>query len=511
MVKRLNALLRDKMPKSVKLMFKPMGILPALVTPFTEDGTKVDDEQLRALVNYCVKHGVHGVVPCGTTGEFVNMSIEEKKHVIDVVVDEANGKVAVVAGTGASGTEQALEMTAYAKDAGADAALLVTPYYLKPTSRGIYEHYFTVASKVDLPLILYNIPQCTGLALPWQMVEDLAQVPNVVGVKDSSGQLSFILAVLEKVRDKINVMCGHDEVVIGALAAGASGAILASANFIPDVWVDIYNSVQKGDMQKARELQYQVQKIARITVGAGAVAAKEALNLMGISVGPVRLPLSVGGELTYEAREELRLDLEKIGKMKARPVKFEAEEKALEERFKAVHITPEMIRGFKLRIGEALAGEGAEVAHIDLMLGAKDGPIGEAYARAKANPTPGHEPLVAILEPNVLVKPVTLMVPTVTIRNMRQASMVYGPAQTGVAKAVADGLANDTFPKSAAEELMIIANVFVHPSAVDRQRVYINNYKAMRHALRRAVEGRPSANEVLENKDRSRHPFKYTP
>jgi 5,6,7,8-tetrahydromethanopterin hydro-lyase len=233
--------------------------------------------------------------------------------------------------------------------------------------------------------------------------------------------------------------------------------------------------------------------------------------MIGIKVGPVRLPLSVGGELSYEAREELRLDLEKIGKIKVKTVKFEVEEKTLEERFKAVHITPEIIRGFKLRVSEALAGDGAEVAHIDLMIGVKAGPVGEAYARAKANPTPGHEPLVAILEPNVLVKPVTLIVPTVTIKNMRQASMVFGPAQAAVAKAVADSLADGSVPKGAVEELMIIANVFVHPSAVDRQRVYINNYKAMRHAIRRAVEGRPFADDVIRNKDRSKHPFKYTP
>ncbi len=492
-------------------MFKPKGILPALVTPFTDDGKKIDEDQMRTLVDHCIKLGVHGVVPCGTTGEFVNMTVEERKRVIDLVVDQVNDRVAVVAGTGASGTNQALEMAKYAKDVGADAALIVTPYYLKPTNRGIYEHYFTIASQVDLPIILYNIPQCTGLPLPWQMVEDLAQIPNIVGIKDSSGQLSLILTVLEKVRDKINVMCGHDEVVVAALAAGASGAILASANFIPDVWVEIYNSVEKGDLQKARELQYKVQKIARITAASGAVGTKEALNMIGIKVGPVRLPLSVGGELTYEAREELRLDLEKIGKIKAKPIKFEIEEKVLEERFKAVHITPEVIRGFKLRVSEALAGDGSEVAHIDLMIGVKDGPVGEAYARAKANPTPGHEPLVAILEPNVLVKPVTLMVPTVTIKNMRQASMVFGPAQAGVAKAVADSLADGAIPKDIAEDLIIIANVFVHPSAVDRQRVYINNYKAMRHAIRRGIEGRPFVDEVAENKDRSKHPFKYTP
>ncbi|MGC8940151.1 MAG: 4-hydroxy-tetrahydrodipicolinate synthase [Candidatus Bathyarchaeia archaeon] len=492
-------------------MFKPEGIMPALVTPFTDDGVAVDEERLRVLVNRCIELGVHGVVPCGTTGEFVNMTTEEKKRVIKVVVDEVNGRVPVIAGTGASGTDQALEMTKYAKDVGADAVLIVTPFYLKPADRGIYEHYDTIASKVDMPIILYNIPQCTGLPLPWQMVEDLAQIPNIVGLKDSSGQLSFILAVLEKVRDKINVLCGHDEVVVAALAAGCSGAILASANVIPDIWVQMYNHIKNGELQKARELQYKVQKIARIIAGSGAVGAKEALNMMKIKVGPVRKPLSVGGELTYEAREELRLDLEKIGKIKPKMVTFEIAEKPIEERFMAINITPEIIKDFKLRVGEALAGSGAEVAHIDLIIGRSDGPVGEAFAKAKAAPTPGHEPLLAILEPNLTVKPITLIVPTVTITSMRQASMVYGPAQTAVAKAVIDSVADGTIPREAAEDLIIIANVFVHPTAVDRQRVYINNYKAMRHAIRKAIEGRPSIDELIENKERSKHPFKYTP
>lgn len=492
-------------------MFKPQGIMPALVTPFTEDGKQVNEEALRSVVRYCFELGVSGLVPCGTTGEFVNLTTEEKKKVISAVIDEANGKIKVVAGTGSSGTDQALEMTKYAKDAGADAALIVTPYYLKPVDRGIYEHYDTIASQVDLPIILYNIPQVTGLSLPWQMVEDLAQIPNIVGVKDSSGQLGFILAVLEKVRDKINVMCGHDEIVVGALAAGCSGAILASANFMPDVWVRIQNAVEKGDLQTARELQYKVQKIARITAKSGPVGTKQALTMMGIKVGPVRLPLSVGGELTYEEREELRLDLEKIGKIKPKPVTFEIAEKKLEERFTAIDITPQVIRDFKLRIGEALAGKDAEVAHIDLLIGEKTGPMGEAYTKAKVAPSSGHEPLLAILEPNMAVKPATVIVPTVTIRSMRQASMVYGPAQTAVAKAVADSVADGTIPKAAVDDLIIIASVFVHPTAVDRQRVYINNYKAMRHALRKAVENRPTVEEMLENKERSKHPFKYTP
>ena len=492
-------------------MFEPKGIFPALVTPFTKDGKKVNEEQLRALVNRCIELGVSGVVPCGTTGEFVNMTVEERKRVIDIVVDEVNGRVAVIAGTGASSTQQALEMTRYAKDAGADAALVVTPYYLKPTNRGVYQHFHTIASEVDFPIILYNIPQCTGVWLTWQMVEDLAQIPNIVGLKDSSGELRYMLAVLEKVRDKINVLCGHDEVVVAALAAGASGAILASANVIPDIWVQIYQHVQKGELKKARELQYKVQKIARIIAGSGAVGAKEALKMVGLKVGPVRLPLSVGGELSYEAKEELRLDLEKIGKIKPQPIKFEITEKPLEERFAAVEVTPQIIKDFNIRIGEALAGQEPEVAHIDLMIGRKDGPLGEAYAKAKASPAPGHEPLLAILEPNLAVKPTTLIVPTVTIRSMRQASMVYGPAQAAVAKAVVDSVADGTIPKEAVDELLIIANVFVHPAAVDRQRVYINNYKAMRHAIRRAIEGRPTIDNLIENKDRAKHPFKYTP
>jgi formaldehyde-activating enzyme len=162
-------------------------------------------------------------------------------------------------------------------------------------------------------------------------------------------------------------------------------------------------------------------------------------------------------------------------------------------------------------VGEALAGQGAEVAHVDVMIGKKNGPLGEAFAKGKATPAAGHEPLLAILEPNLAVKPPTMIVPTVTITNMRQASMVYGPAQAAVAKAVVDSVADGTIPEEAAEDLIIIANVFVHPTAVDRQRVYINNYKAMRHAIRKTIEGRPTTDELVETRNRSKHPFKYTP
>ena len=493
-------------------MFRPSGVIPALVTPFTDDGKQVDEARLRALVRYVLEKGATGVVPCGTTGEFQNLTIDERRSVTKIVVDEVKGRVPVIAGTGCSSTDLTVEMTRFAKEAGVDAALIVTPYYHKPAMRGIYEHYRVVAESVDLPIMLYNIPQVTGVLLPWQIVEDLAEIPNIVGVKDSSGELRYILALIEKTRPKLSIMCGHDEVVQPALAAGCSGMILASANIIPDVWIQLYDSFHRGELEKARDIQLKIQKFCRVIVKSGSVGPKAALDMIGVKVGPVRLPLTQGGELTYEDREELRIDLEKLGKISPRTVTFEMfPEKPLEQRFSAIDVTPEVIRDFSLKVGEALVGEESDVAHIDLMVGLKEGPLGEAFAKAKASPTQGHEPLVAILEPNLTVKPLTLIVPTVTVKGMRQASLVYGPAQAAVAKAVVDTVEEGFIPRSAVDDLLIIANVFVHPSAVDRKRVYINNYKAMKHALRKAVENRPSIDELLQNKERAKHPFRYTP
>jgi len=493
-------------------LFRPSGVIPALVTPFTDDGKHVDEARLRALLRFVLERGVTGVVPGGTTGEFQNLTIEERKLVSKIVIDEVKGRVPVIVGTGCSSTDLTVEMTRFARDAGADAALIVTPYYHKPANRGIYEHFRLVAEAVDLPLILYNIPQVTGVQLPWQMVEDLSEIPNIVGVKDSSGELGYILALIEKTSPRLAIMCGHDEVVLPALAAGCSGMILASANVIPDVWRELYEAFQRGDLSKARDIQLKVQKFTRVMVKSGSVGPKAALDMLGVNVGPVRLPLSQGGELTYEDREELRIDLEKLGKIPQKQVMLEVSRgRPTDQRFMAVGITPEAIQDFNLKIGEALVGEEPEVAHIDLMIGLKEGTLGDAFAKAKASPSPGHEPLVAILEPNLAVKPTTLIVPTVTVKGMRQASLVYGPAQTAVAKAVLDTVEEGFIPKEKVDDLLIIVNVFVHPAAVDRKRVYINNYKAMKHALRKAVENRPSIEELLQNRERAKHPLRYTP
>jgi len=492
--------------------FKPGGINPALVTPFTKDGAKIDEAAFRQLIRHCIDNlGITGLVPAGTTGEFTSLTIEEHKRVVKLAIEEAAGKVPVIAGAGASNTKTTIELVESAQKSGADACLVVTPYYMRPTLRGLYEHYRLV-SEVGLPIILYNIPQCTGLDMPWQIVEDLADLDNIIGLKDSSGQLKLILAVLEKVGSKISVLVGHDEVVFPALASGCSGAILASAQLIGDIWVEMLQKVQAKKYTEAMALQLKVQKLTRLIVGSGAVGTKAGLNMMGVTVGKPRLPLTFGGVLTYENREEIRIELEKLGKIDRKVVKIEVEPKEpLEARFGVIGFTPEHIKDFSIKVGEGLAGTGAEVAHIDLIIGRKDGPVGYAFAQAKTAPKERMEPLLAILEPNLMVKPETLLVPTVANRSMHQASLFGGPAQTGCAKAVMDSVEEGLIPKSAVDQLLIVATVFVHPTAVDRKRILINNYKAMRHALRRAIEGRPSINELLSDKQYAKHPFKWEP
>ena len=500
-------------PSDSLMVFKPKGVMPALVTPLTDDGDKIDKSRIMNLVDSVIDGGVSALVPCGTTGEFQNLSINERKKVIEIVIDHANGRVPVIAATGHSSTKIAIELTKHAKDIGAEAVLVVTPYYHKPTDRGIYEHYRTLAEAVDIPIILYNIPQATGVNLSWQMVEDLVEIPNIIGLKDSSGELRYMLSVLEKTGKRLSVLCGHDEVVLPALAAGASGMILASANVIPDIWVELYKSMNRLDLEKARDTQLRIQKITRIIAKSGPVGAKAALNMLGIEVGPVRLPLSIGGELTYEELEELRIDLEKIGKLEKKtikPVKVKTK-RPIAEKLAPTGLDDQTIKNLKLKIGESLAGSGSEVAHVEIMIGLKDGPLGEAFTKARSTPSVGHEPLLAILEPNLAVKPSTMIIPTVTIKNMRQASMVYGPAQSANAKAVIDSVKDKTIPEKYVDDLIIIANVFVHPSAVDRKRVYINNYKATRHAIRRAIEGRPKIDDLLKYSEMSKHPFRYTP
>ncbi len=471
--------------------FNLEGIFPALVTPF-KDETEINEEALRHLVNFVIDEGVTGVVPVGTTGEFVYMSEEERKRALEIVVDEVNGRVPVIAGTGASSTMEAIELSRHAKDAGADATLIVTPYYLRPADKGAYQHFYEIAKATDLPIILYNIPQCTGGFLNREVVEDLAQIDNVAGLKDSSGHLPYMLELLNFVGDKINIVCGHGEVVLPALAAGAKGAILASANVIPDIWVKLYGAVQKGDIGSARKLQMSAQKLARIfSRHGGAVAVKAALKMMNIDVGKVRRPLVSGGVLTWEVKEEIRMELEKLGKIKPKKIEFKIEpSKPLEGRFQDLGVTVEDVKRSKLLVGEAFIGEGRERSHVFLLAGPKQGAVGYAWARALANPKPGHEALTAILEPNLSAKPITLIVPAIKIESLRQASIVYGPVQSAVGKAVSDMVEGNVIPREILEDYAVIVKVVINPEALNRQVLFTNTYDAVKFALKNAFRMR---------------------
>ncbi|MGQ9713973.1 MAG: 4-hydroxy-tetrahydrodipicolinate synthase [Anaerolineae bacterium] len=469
--------------------FRPRGVNPALVTPFGKD-EEVDEFALRRLVR-AVLPFVDGLVPNGTTGEFTSLTVEERQRVLEVVLDEVRGRRPVIAGTGAASTQEAIALARHAEAAGAAAILVVTPYFLHPADKGVYQHFHEVATSVDLPVILYNIPQTVDAFLPRQVVEDLADLPNVVGLKDSSGHLPYTMEVLEMVGDRLTVLVGHDEVVLPALAGGCGGMILASANVFPEIWQKVYRAVQAGDLETARFYQRQVQKLARIFCRhGGGLAVKAALNLMGLQVGQARRPFRIGGSLTHETRAEIQLELEKLGKIAPQDVAFAVPDGPLAARWQALDLLPEAIGSAKLRLGTGTAGEEPERVQIDLIAGPKDGPLGDAYAYQLTYPRHGYEALTTILEPNLTVRPSTLILPANPLRDLRQANMVYGPVQAAVGKAIADALAEGVIPPEAMEKDVMVVQAAVHPKALDRHALYHAAYRAASAAIRQAFGGR---------------------
>ncbi|MFX0068548.1 MAG: 4-hydroxy-tetrahydrodipicolinate synthase [Candidatus Hodarchaeota archaeon] len=469
--------------------FELKGIMPALVTPFTKTG-EVDAEAFRRLVRFVIDEGVTGILAGGTTGEFVNLSLEERKETINIALEETNKRVPVVAGTGHSSTKYTIKLSEFAYDAGVDAVLIVSPYYLGATAKSIYEHFYEIAKAIDLPLILYNIPQSTGNYIPREVVEDLATIDNIVGIKDSSGDFPYFMSLLEKVGDTISIVVGYDEIVFPALVAGARGAILASANIIPDIWLKIYDAVQNNNLAEARKLQMEIQKLTRIvTRHGGPLPVKSALKMMDLKVGKTRPPIVSGGSLTWEVREEMRLELERLGKIKIITKGVAKTTKPLKERFEDLNIKPDDIASQNLKIGEASIGKGAECAEASIVAGATEGIVGEAYATALTSPRPGYEALTVILEPNLMVRPPTIIVPEVEIQDLRQATMVYGPIQAAAGMAILESIKNRIIPEKAIGNHVMILKVFAHPKAIDRHKLYWNYYKAIGKAINGAWQG----------------------
>jgi 4-hydroxy-tetrahydrodipicolinate synthase len=461
------------------------GVYPALVTPFVRRTELVDEGAYRKLIRHCLPH-VDGVVTSGTTGEFHTLTPEEQKRLIEIAVEEAAGRP-VIAGCGASGTAQAIALARDAKDAGATAILVVTPFFLHPSDKGVYQHFHDLATTVDIPLILYNIPQVMDRYLPRPVVEDLADLPNVVGVKDSSGNLTYTMELLEYVGDRIDIFVGHDEVVLPALAGGISGVILASAQVYPEIWQAVIQFFSEGNLAAARAAQRQVQKLSRIFCRhGGGVAVKAALKLMGLDMGPPRKPLKVvGGALLHETRAEIQLELEKLGKIESADQPFAYPGGELADRFGDLELSAETIREHQLRLGSGVAGEALNKVQIDLVAGPKTGPLGDAYALQLTYPLHGREALTTILEPALTVRPATLILPALPQKNLRQANMIYGPTQLAVARAIADALHDGTIGAEVAENEVMVALATLHPKALDRHDLYHAAYRAMGEAIRR--------------------------
>ena len=288
-------------------MFK--GVFPAIITPFKEDES-LDEEGLKKNIEYLNKTGIAGIVPCGTTGESATLTFEEHKRVVEIAVESS--KVPVIAGTGSNNTREALELTRHAANAGADAALLITPYYNRPNDRGMYEHFKTIAEKCSIPIILYNVPKRTGIDLKPELVKKLSLIDNIVAVKEASGSIPQLSQIIELTRESdFSVLSGDDDLTLAAMALGAKGVVSVVANVAPRKTVAMADAIAKGEIEKARTLHYELAPLVRaMFLETNPIPVKTAHRLLGRAAGPLRLPLA---EMAPEKEKILNEILGRLG------------------------------------------------------------------------------------------------------------------------------------------------------------------------------------------------------
>jgi len=281
----------------------PFGIIPAMVTPLTADDA-INERALRRLANHLIDGGCHALFAIGSQGEFWAFSAEEKQRVWEIVVAEARGRVPVYAGTAAVTTREAIALTRLAEKAGADAVSVLTPYFISPNDNELFDHYKAIAESTTLPVLLYGNPARTGVRLSTSLVARLAEVPNIVGIKDSTGDLELAAEYIRTAPEKFSVLMGRDTLIYAGLLYGAKGAIAATANVKPRLVADIYDKFLAGDLEGARRAQRALAPLRlAFSWGTFPVVIKEALDLMGMEGGPSRSPV---GPLTGEQRERLK-------------------------------------------------------------------------------------------------------------------------------------------------------------------------------------------------------------
>lgn len=285
------------------------GVLTALATPF-RDG-EIDETSLRALVERQIEAGVDGLVPCGSTGEAATLSHAEHRRVVEIVVQATRGRVPVVAGTGSNNTREAVELTQHAKEAGADGALLISPYYNKPTQEGIYRHFAEIARSTAFPLVPYNIPGRTGSNVLPATVARLADLAQVVGIKEASGDTDQIACVIDCCPDDFSVLSGDDSMTLPLLVLGGRGVISTSSNVAPGEMVALVRAFRAGDLETARRTHYRLLPLFDVLFcETNPIPVKAALHAMGLAGPEIRLPLTPLGDAS---RERLQVVLKELG------------------------------------------------------------------------------------------------------------------------------------------------------------------------------------------------------
>ena len=285
------------------------GSIVAIVTPFKNG--RVDERALGELIEFQIAQGTTGIVPCGTTGESATLSHDEHNRVVAFTVEAVRRRVPVIAGSGSNCTEEAIGLTRHAKQAGADGALLITPYYNKPTQEGLYRHYKAVAEAVDLPLVLYNIPSRTSVNLLPATVSRLSAVRNIVAIKEGSASLQQVSDIIQACGDRMTVLSGDDPLTLPMLAVGAKGVITVTANIAPKDMADMVASYVAGRFDDAKRLHYRLSPLfTALFLETNPIPVKTALAMMGRADGDLRLPLC---PMSSDNREKLARALKDYG------------------------------------------------------------------------------------------------------------------------------------------------------------------------------------------------------
>lgn len=284
-------------------MFTPKGIITAMITPMTPD-EKINERELRSQVNRMIQAGVHGLFCLGTNGEFYALSLEEKLEVIKIVVSETNGRLPVYAGTGCITTKDTIHLSQMAEELGVDALSIITPYFAAVSQEEIYNHYKEIAAAVTLPIVLYNIPMRTGNNIDYPTLLRLAEIKNIVGIKDSSGNFDNMLRYIEETKGSLAILSGNDSLILSALLSGGKGAISGIANLFPETLVAIYQLWEKGDIVAAQKVQASLRPIRdTLRLGNPNSVVKRAMNFLGYNAGPARRP-AVG--VSEKADEQIK-------------------------------------------------------------------------------------------------------------------------------------------------------------------------------------------------------------